>query len=374
MPPPPPPPAPPAYMPPPPPLEPPQPPRKKGLPFVIGAVVLALVFAGIGFFATTGNLEHWYLKNFAPAYKYYQYIEKQEAEGVTEFFLSGYDLLKAHPIDDTKTDVNVKLNLGEDALSLAKYYMDMSWLKETEIGLAANYKGDQAAVDANIKIGNESLLSVKTVLDMVSGRAYVQVPELTAQFLGVDLAGMGASLDTGNLTRVADAQRNLPETKAVEKLVQNYLGVVIGNINKVEKGSDTLEVGGVSQKCTTLTVTIDEETAQAIMEAVLTEMLTDKDLEKVLDAVYAITGYSTYYDDYRSMVERALEGIKESTDFSDVDIVMTLWVDNDGRVRGRNIQAADYEDGFYYYMPLSGKDFGYEAGVASDDGTVILSG
>lgn len=352
------------------------PPRaKKGLFIAIGAVALALVFVVIGIFATSGNLEHWYLKNFGSPAAYYQYIEKQETKWMASSFLTGYDLLKSHPLDDTQTDVNLKLALGEDAISLASYYTDISWLKETEIDFALNYKGDYSTMDAKVKLGSENLLTAKIALDMMAGLGYLQVPELTAQYLGVDMSNYGANFDNSGLLVFSDIQRSLPATADMEKLAQKYLGIVIENINNVKKSRDTLEVEGISQKCTVLTVTVDEETVHTIIEAILTEMLTDDGMGKVLDALLAMAGYPTYYGDYRDKVEVALARIRDITDFAEEDdIVMTLWVDDAGRVRGRHITAASEGDVYYYYMPMSGKDFGYEATVVGSDSTTSLIG
>jgi hypothetical protein len=368
-----------------PPYLPPQTPparSKKKLIIAISAVsvAVALILALVGYsIAMLGGFEHWRMKLFASPQEYYRYIEKREAESAIRLSLVSYDLYKSRPLNDMSTETKIKLNLGEDAINLARYSMDISWLAETTINFNTNSKGDLTAYDANILVGNESLLSLKAVLDMLVGEAYLQIPELSSTYLS---AYLGNVYSVGALREMTDAQENLPEARELELLAQKYVDIALSQINNVTKASDTLQAGEVTQKCTTLTVTIDGRTAQALAEAILTEMLNDRELENALIAFidFAGAGSSLNYSysdfDYQELVGQALEKVRNETDFSEGEIVMTLWLDNRGKLQGRRIVSTsdNGEAEFYYYMPQSGNNFGFRAGFDTPEHSLSFSG
>jgi hypothetical protein len=318
------------------------------------------------------------MKLFASPQEYYRYIEKREAESAIRLSLASYDLYKSRPMSDVSSDTEIKLSLGEDALNFARYTMDLSWLAETTLNFNVSNKGDLLSYDANILLGNESLLSLNSVFDMLAGEAYLQVPELSSTYLS---AYIGNLYNADTIREMAEAQENLPEALELEMLAQKYVDIALSHINNVTKASDTLQEGEVSQKCTTLTVTIDGRTAHTMAEAILVEMQADRELERVVEAFidFAGAGYTAYYRndfDYQELVELALEEVRNQTDFSEDEIVMTLWLDNRGKIQGRRIvSTSDNGDAeFYYYMPQNGDNFGFRVGLDTPDHSLSFSG
>jgi hypothetical protein len=304
-------------------------------------------------------------------------------------------MMKSRPIDDMSTNVDMKLSLGDGILDFANYYdeiatTDLSWLRESEFYFSSNYKNEDVELNANISLNGEGLLSVKSILDMLTGQIYIQIPELTQSYMGIDVS---ESLQSGNLT--LELQRNLPETAEMERLLQKYLDLAIENIYNVEKSSETLEVEGISQRCTTLTVTIDERDLQRIAGVILVAMLEDAELERIVDDLSATSyeiitdaydmgdgnaSFEAIRESYRDRVEKALEKVRNNEDFDDDKMVMTLWIDNRGEVRGRYVTLTSTSEDItevvksYYYMPQRGNDFGYEAGIISEENTMRLLG
>lgn len=307
---------------------------------------------------------------------------------------------------ESSTGAELTVELGEGGRELLGLLgtagPDLGWLNELSVGMGVSRKDSVLGYAFSFGLNRNRLLSANMVLDTQEGGMYLRIPELTADYIGMDLADLIGRdwQDSFELYREMEESRRqmvsaLPDVKEVEKLQQKYLRLVLEGINKVERSRRTLKAGGISQKCTELEVTIDGMTLAGMLEAMLEEMQEDKDLQKLIvntvdglmaaDGISYLDGYTDYgwsgEDCYQEFLEELAEmqaDLDELRDLGDV-LVMKVYVDGRGRIVGRMLELM--EDGelssrVSFLMPQKGSRTGYEISAASGygDGEIALTG
>ena len=345
---------------------------------IIGALAVIILLVAANF----TKLTNFVVRTVSSPEKYYQHVEQKEMKEAASILADIYQnaFLSNAKLNDISSDVELSVELGEDAqemLADAMYVDDADWLSKMSMSAGASIKDLVVSGEASFTLGKDKLVSGAAVIDFDKAEAYLQVPELTSQYLGVSLEEvLGYSyMDADELADIFKSYEELykayPDKKTVEKLANRYMGIIIKNIDSVRKSSDTLEVGDIEQKCTVLRVRLTQKSIYRIMEAVCEEALEDKELLEVITTFAAAAGGEDM--DADDVEEAFLEGIENYLEYidrmkeraSDSEMVMNVWVNSKGEVVGRDITMNDNEK-FVYYMPQKGKK--YELELAYTDG------
>lgn len=336
----------------------------KSLGLLIGGaalvVVLVLVFC-------SSSMAHFFKKSFASPEEYYSYIEKQQAEELIDMYMAYYDnyVLDLLSITDKSVEADVSVELSEDLRDLMGYSgMDFSWLESANIGINANAKDMGISGGAALAINGVDVISANAIIDCNEEGFYFQVPELNKTYLGAEFDDMGVSFDEDDWEMFETIAQYMPASKDLDALLTKYAGIALDCVEDVDKDTDELKVGDISQKCTVLEVTYDTETVQTMAEAVFEEMLEDKDLEKLIKETLAMAeefgediDVDDAYDSFIENLEDALDNIDE-IDLGDEELLMVVYVNNKGEVIGREIEMPGMK--MTYAMPKKGSNFGYE--------------
>lgn len=385
---------------------PPQPPMKKklrlpklSLPILIGAaaVVLIVLVAALNW-AALGNFAK---KTFSSPEKYYQWVEKNTAEDAAAMAANVYSsyLLESLNVRDMGGSVSVNLKLGEggqDAVdTLAGFAglggMDMSWLEDVTFSGEWGSKDNVLQGILGLTIGKTQLLSLDAIVDVEGEAAYLAIPELSSKYIGVEADEIGdleyALEYAGEYTESMEALvKALPDQKQLEKLMKKYMETALGSVEdvKMKKGKD-LKAEGISQKCTVLEVTLDADALEDMLKAVLEKMEDDKDLEKMVvkawDALSEIDGIYLYDmdgDDAWEEIQKECKAAKRDIDLSsDFELVMKVYVDGKGNIRGRSFVYSDrYNDEVTVELlnPHKGSKFGYRLAASGSGNEIALTG
>jgi len=233
-------------------------------------------------------------------------------------------------------------------------------------------------VGAELALNKEKLVSANIALDCPEETMYIQVPELIKTYLGIEFDDMDMDYDDDVWEQMKAAADAMPDSKKIGKLMNKYVDIALDTIEDVEKDKGTLKTKEVSQKCTELEITIDEDAMQDMLEAVLEAMQDDEELEALIvtygDLNEDVTGMDG--DDMYEAFEDEIDDMLDSLDYlmyDDEEIVMTLWVDGKGVVRGRSIEYMG--DEISVIMPQKGSKYGFEAQMETSYGeTVALVG
>lgn len=350
---------------------------------IAGAVVAVFLVAIIANASRIGNFVH---KTFSSPEKYYQYVEKKNAEELASIIGDIYKLYVLDQKDYFQTTSNAKLTVeldeaGQDILELSGLAgVDLSWLKSASVNTSTTFNGDKVGVNISTAVNKDDILSLIMALDMAEGEAYFQVPELTDKYIGLDLKKTMNSSDFDDaLDEWKDLREEhtelysvLPSQAKLEKLLNKYFKIALNCVEDVEKKSKVLKVEGVSQKCTVLKVTLDNRTLSDIFGAILDEAEKDKALEALIVEVVDATGEDgdDAYDEFLDELKDLQKRYKSDRDME--DIKMTVYVDVKGNVVGRELET----DGttISLLMPEKGNKFGYEFSVKSGSNKYALTG
>ncbi len=342
---------------------------KPPLLIAVGCIVLVLV----GVVANAGRVGNFVHKTFSSPEKYYQYVEKKAMEEMSSAI---GDMYSSYILDWVKWydksisgEVSIEIGeAGEDFMELAEAGgVDLSWLKSLSIKGDVNLKEDIISFGAAFGLNKKDLMSANVLMDMDGESLYLQVPELSKTYLGAEMDGEFEDYQDF-LEEYKEMASAFPSESQVEKIVERYIKVALGCIDDVSKDKVSLKAEGVTQKCTELEVTIDEDVLEDMLEAILEEMQDDKDIEKlIVDFVEALG------EDGDDAYDEFVEGIEEISRYTgslgiEGDLVMKVYVDGKGEIRGRSIEVGEGMSSVEvnWLMPVKGGKFGYELSAKSE--------
>lgn len=363
----------------------------------VGAVVIAVALLIVFNLSALANFAK---KTFSSPEKYYQWVEMQsmkDAGGlVSSVYGDVHDSLKN--VFNTSTSGEIKFELGEagqEMLSMSGFAgVDTSWFKDATLRFSGSAKDKAAQATIAVLLGKDQLASLDIVEDMEDGfDAYVAIPELSKTYVGLDMEEL-AGMDVDYLNQYYEfidlIVSIIPDNAQVEKLLSKYSEIALGCIEDVElKNGRSLRAEGITEKCTELTVTIDADTLQKMVEAVIEELETDKEVEKIIYTVCEGLAESDFEDlgmefdlDAEEVYESFLEALEYAADNADdigdaeFEFVMEVYVDGKGNIRGRNFEIGDEWDTveFSVVAPHKGKEFGYKASVVVDGEEIAVAG
>lgn len=355
-----------------------QPPKKskKKLVAPLVAIVLVLAIAGTAFAFKDKIMDVLNIGPKDPA-KYYASIEQDALNGAIDQVLKSYDSI--NPKDTMAYKVSLDLTYDKATLnSLLSGYAGMT-LEDLEsmIGISLDSIGADmtVAVDDSqiydemlLKLNNIDLITVELFLDTVKQELLMRLPDLSPAYIRESIAGYDMeSYDFGDTslsagytlsTQLAEQLKNLSPKEAAD-FVKRYVKVITDNMKNVElTKSEEYKVGSTTQKCTLLTVTIDEDTLMDIVEAVIEEAKDDKFILDLLPTF----GISEV--EYKEALESAAKELKNAeTGSLDGEVVMEVYVNDDDKIIGRTIEVISggkTQGTFGYGIATKGKDSEYE--------------
>ncbi len=355
------------------------------------AVVVVLVVSIVAAGASLNNAFH---KAFSSPEKYYAWVEKQTAKDLASSVAGVYDayIKDSLNVSDHSSSAEIALEVGEEGselLSLAGLAgVDLSWLEKLSVSVDSSNKNNMTGVGMSAALNGKQLISGNLLLNMEEPALYLQVPELTKMYLGMEEDALEELLymDSDDWEEMLESQeattrvsKALPSSSQVEKLVEKYLNIAFGCVDDVKKKEGkTLKAGGISQKCTLLEATLDAKTMRTISKEVMKELEDDKSFEKMItEAVDAYDGDEDADDVYDAILEEIeywLEDLEYLAERDDV--VMKVWVDGKGVVRGRSIEYQSYygKQELVMAAPRKGSKVGYEFSMDVDGEDIKLEG
>lgn len=334
---------------------------KKAL--LIGIPVLLLVVL-IGGISVLGA--NFFKRTFSSPEGYFAYVMEKALREDAETAANIYNNLfkERWNITDKSLSGEITVNLGEEGREFLEdmdILDDAGWLEEVTLETNASMKDKIVSANLALKLGKDEVLSGNAVIDANSETAYVQIPSLSDTYIGAEyeeiMGEISYYLDDMDIFEYWDTLYECcPDKKTVEKLLYKYSCLAISCIDDVEKSKDTVEAGDISQKCTALKATINNQTLQNMLETVLKEMREDEELKKILKDLSSVGGMEDLYDDYRD----AMDEILDEVDNIDLDekIILEVYVNGRGELIGFKLKYDETE--LLCVRPEDGKKFGCE--------------
>ena len=347
-------------------------PKKKGkkplawLIPVIAVVVIAALAAAAWIF-DLGGVKGVALKTFGSDEDYRDYVQANTTETATGTITKAYGTV-VKTLSGTvqkgeigAADLSLKLNVGDKAISMLEDLteaelgakIDMNWAKEIELKLSTNAKDQLQQVGAELNIGSTQIAVLDSILNMDDGMLYVAILNLSDEYLAVDLKEY---LDLSETPAVMELLQDpeliaaLPTEEELDALLNKYIGIAFACFDDVEKSSETVEIGDLSQKLTVLETTIDGDALLDAAEAVLKELAKDKQVEKmvckVLEYVADQEELGLYMDadeaweSVEEGIDEALDALKDADgDDLGVEVVLIQYVNGNNETVGYALEV-----------------------------------
>ena len=339
---------------------------------IVGAVIIAVLVLVLCNISVAANFLR---RTFSSPENYYQYVEKKTVEDVSADFGELYSRYFLDRLDISDKSVSAELSMtlgegGQELMNLADLAgVDMSWLESASFTLDTSVKEDVLWFGLGVVLNEVNILTGNAVLDLEDEMVYLQVPEVNKQYMGMEV-------DTyylGNIDEMWEMyevfEQICPDQKQAERLFNRYAMTVVECLDDVTKDKKVLEVEDIEQKCTVLTVNIDEEACQDMAEAVLLQMKDDEDIENIIKNAIKNERFTEefylddmspeeVYEEFQDAIDYELEYLEDFGLYVAQDIEMKVYVNNKGKIVGRTIETEDYT--INMLMPEKGKKFGYE--------------
>ncbi len=300
-----------------------------------------------------------------------QYVEGKSIDSALKVLTGTYGKMFA-PIQGAQSGhIDVSVELGDEFMNQvigggATPGMDMSWLSEINMSMDVTSDNPMSKLELALGLAGTDILSASMILDMAEGQLWVGVPDLNSTYLKFDLEDLGV----GDLNETAEALNMLiaamPSEEVLSRVLDRYVDIILKNLDDVQKETVTLELDGLSQECTALTVEIGHEDVLKIAKAVLTEARDDEDLKNILEGIaklYVAQGNASVdvWAMLQSEIDEMIEDLDEQLeDPQEGAIVLVTYADNKNHIIGRDITTPDGE-AISYKTVTEGEKFAFLA-------------
>ena len=342
----------------------------------VAAIVTAvLIFTGAG-----KVLANTIRKATMSDEEYFVYVEKNAAEGLVDIVAELYEknVLSSLDTDGSKYEIKAEATLNENAYyfiddlkSMDRDFKDveLEWLKNAVLETTVSFKDNKGKAEGNLLANKEKLLDFDVICDLDNYILYGNIPILSEKYAAYDFSEYDYKLDNleNNRDRYEKLKEAFPSKEDVKRIASKYIDIVLSNIKKVKvTGDKTLKAAGVENEYYEMKVKLDEDLQIDICEAVLTELMDDKEIldiiDKLIDAeILRENAAERFQDEIQDELDRLENNYYE-------DLSLTIWVDNKGNVVGQELMDVEDEDGITYKYVIDGDDFGFEAYEFRDGG------
>ena len=373
--------------------------KKGGL--IAAIVAFALVIAcTLGVVFNLDSIKAFTSRMFKSPEAFFVDVEKAAIAEYKENLTESYGkFLKTYENNATAAEGEIRLTLGDTILELMEtalqqqdMQMDVSWLQQIKLSLDANVQDQVIQYALGLGLGDQDILTADMILDVDNGKFYGAIPELSKDYLTVDMETLGVATIFQNVfsssrTMTEKLIEALPSEEVLGSMIETYTDLILSAIKTVEKQDSTITVNGISQEVVELKATLTEAELMDIGKSILTEARNDQNLKKMIDA------YGEYIDEmaqltdeyyesedlyqqFADAIDDALAGLDESKPEADSGNYMELkaYVDMKNELRGHSltVYSKDEEpEGPYKWLSAVQDDTTY---TEAELGEVVITG
>lgn len=375
--------------------------RKKRIPlwgfgigvFAIAAVLLIIFFFNKTFFLSFANTIDCTI--LSPK-DYYQKIEKRSMNSGIDSFTKTYGTF-LETISSTKPTVPniIQNNTGAAKVNFTftldpsfTESLDLEAIKPLEVSSSLFVKEQLAKSIIELKYDNTSIGTITSFLDFINMETLLQWNELSDKYLHFIQSNAESQSYEDYLQEyqelqeeisqiLVDALADFPITEELlNKLLKKYNHIIYSQFDEVKREKNiTVDVNGVTKKCTKLTVTLSEEDILQILTQLLNELEQDNEILTLINdfTVVSESEYKAAINLAKVFLEQYKPYISSSLDTAD----LILWVNEYGYIIGRELSInIDNQT----VLSIGGKvianakDTGYEFSIEALDVKLRLGG
>lgn len=328
--------------------------------------------------------------------EYAQAITLDMLEGTMGTFASvagAYKNLAGISLDNIGVTAELNVMLGDMAIDMLEQAifgtddsgMDMSFLSNIGLNMELDSTTDLAQLQLALGLSNTEIVKLLLLTDEET--VWAGAPDLTDSFLEVGLADMGITTNVAMPAALQGVLSIIPSEEKLAEILNRYAALAVKEIETVERTTETLELDGLKQDATKLTIKIYEQDALDAIKAILTAAKTDADIKKIVE------DYGTFYNDmmaenyaaydmewtdvdayaeFTKAIDEALTQLPAEAEDTENPIVLTLYVDAKHNVIGCSMTAPEQTEAIVTcYTVTDGNNF---KGIAQmPDDTVLTA-
>jgi len=232
--------------------------------------------------------------------EYFQTLAADELDGLVGTLAStigNYSEL-GNPSGDVGVSADLSLYLGDFIMDTLDEYvatalgqeMDMDFLSKISLGLDVDSNDELSQLQLSLGLSDTQIIALSLL--MSDDTFWVGAPGLSDTFLEISAGLMGfVPADDQQTEMITELLSIIPEEKEIDKLLTKYVELALKEIDKVERTQTTLELEGLKQDVTQMTVNIYEQDALDAVKAILTAAKDDQNIKKIID------DFAAYYND-----------------------------------------------------------------------------
>ena len=286
--------------------------------------------------------------------------------------------------------LDMTLNASKDLLDMLEQAIagaddpsfDFYFLSKLNLSMDMGMGSDTQKMQLTLGLNDQKIVTLNMLMNMAKSIVYVSAPDLNDSWLKFDAGAVmpngSAAGMMGSAATVGVLAKALPDAETLTRVLNRYLDLVLPELKNVEQSTETLEVAGVKQECTKLTLKIYEADALAIAKAVLNTAKDDADLKKIIEnmalAMEEMSGQEMGAEEaYAEFKEGITDALAELNSITETDtenpITVAIYVDKNHNVVGALLKMSNQDSDrgtFYVYSVTEGDKFAFEAAIPSD--------
>ena len=335
-------------------------------PFIMIVAGLILLVALVMLLINFGALKNWFVGLFTTPEELLVNVYKATANAVLEPVLQEYDEnLSQGNQESVSSRAQILVKPGQQILDTLAYAVyggegDMSWLSEIRLDVDFAIKNKLQKNVLGLGLGEHDILSLELTTDSENKKQYLAIPELSDQAVLMDMS-QTPELQSADMTKLYDA---LPSGQTIKQIFDRYLDILLHGCSNVEKHTQEVTLGEITQKLTVLEAMTDEVDLIEVTAKLLEQAKQDQDIKEVLEALdpwyqdmlkQSMDSYydsananssQTLYEEFIAEVDATLADLQEQLKNADPDNQMTVYTYLDDRyhIVGIKLQATDMEE------------------------------
>lgn len=346
--------------------------KPQGKLIVLLVAIAVLLVGSITAYANRNALASTFAMMTKSPTEYYAYVEQKGINSSIDTLTNYYDASLKQYTNGVAQDSNLKVTINPEFGAL----LGLGNVKSVEAKLTSLSKNGNAKSNIGILYNDTSLLTMDTFMNTSLNELYLKIPELSNAYL---LFAFEELMTQANATvTVFDSSNYIENVQAlineealsadnINTILKKYTSIITKNIDHVTLEKDIeLSASEISSNYSKLIAEIDEEDLYNMGMAILNEAKNDEAIMNICILLDLCTK-----EEYAKLVDDAILELntnKESMIASEDSIIMSVYVDNSGKIMGREfISTDDVATSLGYYITRKGTDFGLNAWVTEDD-------
>lgn len=300
------------------------------------------------------------MRTFMSDDAYFEHVMVNCAEEIAKSLADSIAELKGTLSGDVEASGTVEFELGAGAKDLIYEYASYSayeaveWFDTVAVDFDAGKSGDVHGMNLQYKINDTDIVSVNVAME--GSRIYYSVPELSDEAICIDFAEIfrsaGVSFGFSNIiSALNEIIEIIPDEDVLEDILVRYITCIAKSIEGVDEEKITVEAGGVSQSAVSMTVTVDEDLIIGALDAVLSELEKDEDIEEIIKNVAELDMVGMdggdIYDKFVTELEEIHADLENDINLGNEEFELTFVANNRGELIGASIELEGGELEFY---------------------------